>query len=453
MSVGKLSAEIRSWLLRLPLMAKVMGIAVGMAVFLGGGLFWQIHTPYARLEVEEVADHAEFVAQTLATGAAALLRAGRLPEVQTMLDQMALMIPAANVSIRTLEVRDGAGGVLARASHRAAPGHAGQLIKEKVALPGGVPGSVYVELDSSHIEFEVAWHTHRILATTGIIALLGVAATWWLMGLVIQPIRDLVQNTHAVKEGNYQTRAPVAAEDEVGQLAAAFNSMAATLQKKDALNQHLLRKVIGAGEEERKRVARELHDHTGQALTSLLAGLAALENSAPTAPVIALRAQAEQLLTEVHDLALALRPNALDDLGLVPALERFCRGFGASCGVTVAFGAVGLEAPARLAGEMEVAVYRMVQEALANAARHGQARAVEVLLQRKGSSLMVVIEDNGRGFEVDDWRARCQREDHLGLLGMEERAVLLGGTLRLESRPGAGTHLFVDLPLQELSHE
>ena len=442
----------RDWLRGMPLLAKVMGIAIGMAVLLGGALFWQIQTPYSRLEAQEVEAHAEFVALTLAAGVAPLVRSGRFLEVQTMLEQMAQVTPDINAAISSLEVRDGAGRVLARTGGGRAPTRPGRLIENTAPLPDGVPGSVSVGLNDAHVEFEVAWHTHRIVATTALIGLVGVVATWWLMGLVMHPLQALVRNTQAIQEGHYHTRAAVQAQDEVGELATAFNQMAAALQKKDALNRQLLQKAVSAAEEERKRVARELHDHTGQALTSLAMGLAALENGAPTGLVTSLRSQTTQLLGEVHDLALALRPNVLEDLGLGPALERYCQGVGQRSGVEVACGVVGWEPGGRLPAEVEVAAYRIVQEGLNNAVRHGRARAVEVLVQRQEGSLLVVIEDNGRGFEASDWRTRCEREDHLGLLGIEERAALLGGSLRVESQPGAGAHLFVEIPLQEPAH-
>jgi HAMP domain-containing protein len=237
MSVMDLSAEIRKWFLGMPVLVKVMGIALGMAAFLGAGLFWQIQMPYSRLENEEIETHAEFVAQTVANGVAPLLASGGPSEVQAMLDRLAQITPAVGATIKTIELRDGSGHLLAQASRRSPPAKAkaGRLIENRAALPGGVAGSVRVVLDDAHIDFELAWHTRRILATTGTIALLGVAATWWLMGLVIHPIHGLVKSTRAVEEGDYQVRAPVPAKDEVGELAAAFNSMATALQLKNAL--------------------------------------------------------------------------------------------------------------------------------------------------------------------------------------------------------------------------
>ena len=141
------------------------------------------------------------------------------------------------------------------------------------------------------------------------------------------------------------------------------------------------------------------------------------------------------------------------DLGLVAALRRHCETFSRRFGVDVECESVGPDGAESLPAEAEVAVYRIAQEALSNAVRHGAARSVHVLLQRKKEAMLVIVEDDGHGFDASDWRARCARGGHLGLLGIEERAALLGGTLRVESRPGSGTSLFVEIPLPaEVSH-
>lgn len=227
----------------------------------------------------------------------------------------------------------------------------------------------------------------------------------------------------------------------------------AALARKEALSQYLLRRVIDATEDERKRVARELHDHTGQTLTSLIAGLGALRENPDAAHADDLLGLAVQTLEEVHDLSVDLRPSALDDLGLVVALEKHCQSFAVRCGVRVECETVGIQEGTRFPSEMEVALYRIVQEALTNAVRHGRARFIQILLQHKDTALLVVIEDDGCGFDAVDWRSQCERGNHLGLLGIEERVTLLGGALRVESQVGSSTSLFVNIPLEETRHE
>jgi signal transduction histidine kinase len=205
-----------------------------------------------------------------------------------------------------------------------------------------------------------------------------------------------------------------------------------------------LRRVVSGQELERQRLARELHDETGQALTSILLGLKAVE-AAPTpdemhAAADALRELVVATLHDVRRLAVELRPKALDDFGLVAALERLTATFSEQTGLPVDFQAVLPEE--RLAPEVETALYRIVQEALTNIVKHARARSVSILLVRRGDTATVVIEDDGEGFDP-----AASREDGLGLLGMRERVDLLEGRLTVESSVGAGTTLAVEVPV------
>jgi signal transduction histidine kinase len=205
-----------------------------------------------------------------------------------------------------------------------------------------------------------------------------------------------------------------------------------------------LRRVVDGQEVERRRLARELHDETGQALTSILLGLRAVEEAADSdrvrAAVSDLRELVVETLQEVRRLAVQLRPKALDDFGLVPALERLAQTFAETSGI-----GIDLEpqlGDERLPSEVETTLYRIVQEALTNVVKHAEATKVSILLIRRDSSATVVIEDDGRGFEPAHVRA-----DSFGLDGMRERAELHDGRLAIESSPGACTTLVVEVPL------
>ncbi len=205
-----------------------------------------------------------------------------------------------------------------------------------------------------------------------------------------------------------------------------------------------LRRVVAAQERERRRLARELHDETGQALTSILLGLRSLErtvdgNTAAQDALTELRDLAVGTLRDVRLLAVELRPKALDDFGLVAALEHLTDNFSAQSGMTVTFASrVGDE---HFSDEVAVSLYRFVQEALTNIVKHAQARGVSILLARKDDSVVAVIEDDGRGFDPQ------AASEGFGLEGMRERAALVGGSLRIESRKGAGTTLVAEVPL------
>jgi len=206
-----------------------------------------------------------------------------------------------------------------------------------------------------------------------------------------------------------------------------------------------LRRVVEGQEVERRRLARELHDETGQALTSILLGLRAVEEAGSGDGVVRksvseVRELVVATLQDVRRLAVELRPKALDDFGLVPALERLVQTFSEATGISVDLEA-GLGED-RLPAELETTLYRIIQEALTNVVKHAEAQSVSVLLVRREGSVTTVIEDDGRGFDPTS-----TREDGLGLLGMRERVALHDGRLQLEASPGAGTTLVVEMPL------
>jgi signal transduction histidine kinase len=202
-----------------------------------------------------------------------------------------------------------------------------------------------------------------------------------------------------------------------------------------------LRRLVEGQELERRRLARELHDETGQALTSVLLGLKAVETAEDVPAALAdLRELVVATLQDVRRLAVELRPKALDDFGLVPAVERLAETFTASTGIPVQLESrVGDE---RLPSAAETTLYRVVQEALTNVAKHAGARRVSVLLIRRGSSANAVIEDDGHGFTPHD-----EQRGGIGLAGMRERLALLDGRLTVESQIGSGTTIAAEVPL------
>jgi signal transduction histidine kinase len=161
-----------------------------------------------------------------------------------------------------------------------------------------------------------------------------------------------------------------------------------------------------------------------------------------------LRELAASTIRAVHTLAFELRPSVLDDLGLVAAVGRYCRSLSRR-GLEVDFHVAGME-DTRLAPETETAVYRIIQEALTNVVRHSQATEASVVLERRADSILAIVEDDGRGFNVDTMLDSSMRDRSLGLYGMHERAALVGATLTIESSPGSGTSVFVETPIGAL---
>lgn len=238
-------------------------------------------------------------------------------------------------------------------------------------------------------------------------------------------------------DGLEKVQASVAVENAV-----LFEQMqASTVQM-----QSLSRRLVAAQERERLNIARELHDEAGQALASLRFGLRLLEREieeggSVTGRVAELMRRTDAVIDGLHRLAADLRPASLDHLGLEAALRQYSRSAAANLGLVVHFKARGL-AGGRLPAAVETALYRVVQEAMVNVARHARATQVDVMVQRRGDRVLVMVEDDGIGFELD----QVQRGDHFGFLGLRERAEALGGTLTVESSPGAGTTVVVEVP-------
>ena len=306
----------------------------------------------------------------------------------------------------------------------------------------------------------------KLMVTTLGITMLGLFGAFLMSHLLTRPIKRLVDASGAVAEGDLSHRVSIRGRDEIGQLGRSFNGMAESLERytqeretllaelmdKEQIRQQLLNKVITAQEEERKRISRELHDETGQSLTSLIIGLKLLsqENDLGQARGMAenLRRVAYMTLEDVHRLAVELRPTVLDDMGLIAALERFVNEYKRQQDIMVVDLEVHNQVTGRLPSEVETTLYRIVQEALTNVAKYAKARNVSIVLEIRPGGVNLIIEDDGVGFNLEILKQTNQGRQNLGLAGMLERSTLLGGTLEIESEPGQGTTLYVRLPLE-----
>ena len=220
--------------------------------------------------------------------------------------------------------------------------------------------------------------------------------------------------------------------DEDIRLAETFATRAAVaVELSQRVERDVLRRVVAAQELERQRLARELHDETGQALTSILLGLKQLDGESPEG-VAEVRELVVATLQDVRRLAVELRPKVLDDFGLVPALERLTQGFAEHTGISVDLEASALTE--RPPVEVETAIYRIVQESLTNVVKHAQASRVSVFLTRNDGRIKAVIEDDGAGFDP-----ATATGGGIGLVGMRERIELLDGSLTVESSERSGT--------------
>jgi signal transduction histidine kinase len=238
---------------------------------------------------------------------------------------------------------------------------------------------------------------------------------------------------------------PYFSDDDL-RLAEAFGTRAAlAIHLSERVARETVDGILEAQEVERSRIARELHDETGSALAAVLLGLAAIDETA-TLPEAhqasaALRETARTTLENIGRLAFELRPSALDEFGLGPALKDLGRGLEEQGGPKVT---LKMDRPSdeRLPAKVETALFRVTQEALTNIVKHAEAQAVRIIFARRERSLVLTIEDDGRGFS----RARVPR-GRLGLVGMRERIASVDGALDIQSKPGTGTRLTIEIPL------
>jgi signal transduction histidine kinase len=315
-------------------------------------------------------------------------------------------------------------------------------------------------------------------------ALLGLALlfAWGAARSVRGPIALLTDSAERIAYGNLSQPIPDLGDDEVGRLGRSFEQMRMALkasighveqanldlerrveertheleglyrqlQEREAWREELLRKVISAQEDERKRLARELHDETSQTLSALAmkieTALAAWPSEASRDRLVEARGLTVRTLEELHRLIFDLRPSVLDDLGLLSAIRWYAERHLERRGIAVRCEFSGVAD--RLGPELETALFRVCQEAITNIAKHSEAETVLIQCLEHEDRISIEIEDDGKGFSPESLPPPAARERGLGLLGMRERVELFGGTLELDSAPGRGTRIAVTVPLR-----
>lgn len=265
--------------------------------------------------------------------------------------------------------------------------------------------------------------------------------------LALTPLTRLQSGVDGVRNGNLTTRVRTGRldDEQFVRLIETFNQMLATIAENTQELRKLSQRIIEAQEEERQRVARELHDQSGQSLTTMLVRLRLLERSEDAAQarlhVQELRKLTAQALEEIRRIALELRPKILEDLGLCEALAWRADELNASAAVRASLQTNGMDH--RLSRELELALYRVAQEALTNIARHSQAKTAQVSLRQVAGQVTLSIVDDGAGFDAE---AVLAHPSGLGLAGMRERLALVGGSLQVQSTPGQGTVVIASAP-------
>jgi signal transduction histidine kinase len=323
---------------------------------------------------------------------------------------------------------------------------------------------------AADLRMNVLWSSATILATILVVNAL-------MSRMVVTRLERLVEAIKQFSRGDLSQRVHLQSGDEIGELADSFNRMAEglaekaqlearvrehsqelerlneELRRKEVLRGQLLEKLITAQEEERSRIARDLHDQLGATLSGLTLNIEAAGQSLP-APIEALKERweraktlATRALEDTHKLILGLRPVALDDLGLVAAVRADAEEHLQPSNIEVQVHVNG--ALRRLVPELELTIFRIVQEGINNISKHARARHVKITFDFQESMVRVTIEDDGQGFDTHSVSRSPYKTRGLGLLGMEERAQLAGGSFRLDSQLGQGTRITLTIPTPE----
>ncbi|GMR10913.1 MAG: hypothetical protein BMS9Abin28_1737 [Anaerolineae bacterium] len=317
----------------------------------------------------------------------------------------------------------------------------------------------------------------RVVVLGVILAGLALVLARFHLRTVFAPLQTLKQVAETMAAGDIDNPVEVKGASDIEALAVSFEHMRARLQssleKQRRWNEELdsqvrartseleklcqtrdrlFGKLISAQEDERRRVARELHDETSQALANMIVTLGAFgrlsSDSEVNQQLQTTKGLAVEILEGVNRIVLDLRPRLLDDYGLVPALRWYAQDCLEKMGVDVGFEVRGAER--RLAPVLETAVFRIIQEAVNNIARHANATKTLIRLEWMPNMLKVVVEDNGRGFDAEKITRAEDPENHFGILGMIERISLMGGRIAMESLPGGGTRVLFEVPVQEV---
>ena len=294
----------------------------------------------------------------------------------------------------------------------------------------------------------------RLNTPASVVSILGIAlgaslvVNLVLVYVALRPLSDLESTATRLTAGDMAARVPASslADRDMARVGTTLNALLDRLTEDRARERQLAAQVISAQDEERARVARELHDSTAQILTAVMLqlGAAARESTSPLldARIATLRELAAEALEEVRSMSHTMHPRVLDDLGLVPALEWLARQACVQEQLDVHVVAAEFDPP--IPPPLAAALYRVAQEALRNAARHAEARHVIVRLTRDGASAVLEVEDDGCGFDV---ALAEQRRPGMGLFSMRERIGLVNGRLTVRSESNRGTRVVATVPL------
>jgi signal transduction histidine kinase len=450
-----------------PLNLKIIGMVAGTAILIGTLTTFQVYRAMEQESSRQLREMSRSIARELAARSQEYILLNDMFGLTRMLKDAVKNLPdlryafivSPNKEVLAHTFEGGFPLDILRVEHDTQAGvetkmlqtNEGLILDSSAPILNGDIGVVRVGVSGRGSEYAITRLIKALVFTTLGVIVLGISFSGLLTWVITRPVMTLLNATRILTEGDFSVRAPENSGDEIGQLTSAFNQMAAELEmaerdrlEREGIRKELLQKTITAQEEERKRIARELHDQVAQSLASLMLELKYLEQTQErrliTESVKRLRSTLVNELEAIHHMAVELRPSVLDDMGITTALEMYADEFMAKYGIKAELYIYGLK-DIRLESYIETSLYRIVQEALTNVARHSKADTVTVIIELINGEIRGILEDNGIGFDMV-----AKTRNRLGIYGMEERTKLLGGEFKVESEPGQGTMVTFTIP-------
>lgn len=467
--LSNLIKRLFTWLFSVPIFLKIMGTGMLVAFIFGSVVLYQIRTSLSRTLYHILAERTRSMAVSLASHIERPMVTGDLFTIKRRL----IRSMETNSGLCYVIIEDRKNQILVHTFEKSVPpdlvglgssdnpenetlavfgSEKGRIFEAAVPLLNGSAGRLRLGLTDQMVTTELSSLTWLLLLTLGLCMAIGLGLALLLTYILTRPIQNLLLATNRISDGKFEFRARVYSSDEIGKLAVAFNQMASGLQmfrrevqEKEGVRQALIEKIVLAQEEERASIARDLHDQLGQSLSALLLEIQSMREVEQNLADLCrkLETRTYHLIDEVRRLAWGMHPSILDDYGLDNVLARYIEEISKPSQIKIDYQYICPPELGRLPVRTEVTLYRIAQEAITNIVRHANAKHASVILMRSLSNTLLLIEDDGAGFDP----VSVDREGlaHMGLIGMRERAALLGAELTIESTPGHGTTIRVKI--------
>ena len=462
-----------TWLFSVPILLKIMGTGMIVAFIFATVALYQPRASLSRTLYRILEERTLSMSMLLASNIERLIVRGDFFTIKRNLMQLM----EENPGLRYAIVEDRKNEIFAHTFEKSVPpdlvglrsqgdlnrdiievfdSEEGLIFEAAIPLIGGNAGLLRLGITDQMVTTELSSLTRLLLLTLTVSITIGLGLALLLTYILTRPIQNLLLATNQISEGKFDFRAQVFSGDEIGKLAVAFNKMADSLQmfrqevkEKEAIRQALIEKIVLAQEEERASIARDLHDQLGQSLSALLLEIQSMRDVEQKHADVntKLEAKTYSLIDEVRRLAWGMHPSILDDYGLNNALARYIAEISKASKIEIDYQYLCHDQLERLPVRTEVTLYRIAQEAITNIVRHARASHASVILMRSIKDSLLLIEDDGIGFDLEE----VEREglSHMGLIGMRERATLLGAEFTIESAPGNGVTIRVKISQEE----